>query len=215
MNSLQGNRSPLGARAKKHRPPPQGEMSHISRRAAGATIASRMLAKLPTTSLRPVLPVQARACDPAPRRKYLAAAASSGFTLRERGSVQRRMFIRQVGTSCAWRKSTSLRQVPQVLAGDRADHAPGRVAAQPLHGLDHLAVDALALPGLPRAVGHRGRGGVQRNADAHVVAAQELDGRVVQQRGVGLDAEAEIVGDTARCRRRPPRGSAAARPRGR
>ena len=54
MNSLHGNRSPLGARAKKHRPPPQGEMSHISRRAVGARMASRMLAKLPTISLRPV-----------------------------------------------------------------------------------------------------------------------------------------------------------------
>ena len=54
MNSLQGNMSPLGARAKKQRPPPQGEMSHISRRAVGAMMASRMLAKLPTTSLRPV-----------------------------------------------------------------------------------------------------------------------------------------------------------------
>ena len=43
-----------GQRRRKQRPPPQGEMSHISRRAVGATIASRMLAKLPTISLRPV-----------------------------------------------------------------------------------------------------------------------------------------------------------------
>ena len=107
MNSLHGNRSPLGATAKKQRPPPQGEMSHISRRAVGATIASRMLAKLPTTSRRPVCAVQLLGAiqrgEEMPGRRGVVRASRD----RDRGSVQRRMFIRQVGTSCAWRKSTS------------------------------------------------------------------------------------------------------------
>ena len=54
MNSLQGNTSPIGGDRKEGRPPPQGEMSHIRRRACGARIAIRILAKLATTRRRPV-----------------------------------------------------------------------------------------------------------------------------------------------------------------
>src|SRR3989304_1563745 len=53
-NSLQGNISPLADRAKKHLPPPQGEISHMSLLAVGATMPTSTLAKLATTSLRPV-----------------------------------------------------------------------------------------------------------------------------------------------------------------
>ena len=49
-----GEQIAMAARAKKLRPPPQGEMSHMRRRAVGAKIAIRMLAKFATTSLRPV-----------------------------------------------------------------------------------------------------------------------------------------------------------------
>ena len=54
MNSLHGKRSPFGARATKHLPPPQGEISHIRRRAVGARMERRIFEKLATGSLLPV-----------------------------------------------------------------------------------------------------------------------------------------------------------------
>ena len=215
MNSLHGNMSPLGARAKKQRPPPQGEMSHISRRAAGATMASRMLAKLPTISFRPVFWYSAwraiqRLEEVLGRRRVVGLhAPRAGQRAAEDVHQAGRHFVRV-------EEIDELGQVPQVLAGDGADHAPARIALEPVHGLDAPAGRRPGLPSCFRvrsAIGARGR--VQRNADADLVPAEELDGRIVQQRGVGLDAEAEVVARIARCRRRRPRGSAAARPRGR
>ena len=133
----QGEEAPPAAAGRDvaHQPPGRG--GHDGQQDVGEIAHDQLAARLL---------VQLVACDPGPRRKYLAAGASSGFTLRERGSVQRRMFIRQVGTSCAWRKSTSFARCRRFSLRDRADHAPARVALEPVHGLEHLAIDAAALP---------------------------------------------------------------------
>ena len=53
-NSLHGKRSPFADTATKHRPPPQGEISHIKRRAVGATMPASTFAKFATTIFLPV-----------------------------------------------------------------------------------------------------------------------------------------------------------------
>ena len=137
----------------------------------------------------------ARASRSRASRKCRAAAASSGLhrpRLRQRATQN----VHQAGRHLvAVEEIDQLTQLAEVLAGDRADDAPGRVASEPLHRFQDLPLDALALPVLARAVGHRGGRRIERNADADAAAAEERDGLVVQQRGVGLDAEAEIVGE--------------------
>ena len=46
--------SPFAATAKKHLPPPHGEMSHMRRLALGAIMPKRILAKFATINFLPV-----------------------------------------------------------------------------------------------------------------------------------------------------------------
>jgi hypothetical protein len=88
-----------------------------------------------------------------------------------------------------------LGQVPQVLAGSPCKSRSSPDSREAVHRVDHLAVDALAFPVLPRAVGDRRPWGRPAKCRCSPRAGGgKAIGRVVQQRGVGLDAEAEIAG---------------------
>ena len=84
-------------------------------------------------------------------------------------------------------------KVPHVCGGDGADDAPALVAVEPLHGIKHLLEGPLVFPVFPSAVGNLCGWGVQRNPDANFAAREELNGCIVQQRRIGLDAEQKIL----------------------
>src|SRR3990167_2863349 len=78
MNSPQGIISPAAVIVKKHLPPPQGEISHISLRAVGAMIPKIILAKLPMMILWRE-PIEHLIASSTALIKYLAIYLSSGF----------------------------------------------------------------------------------------------------------------------------------------
>src|SRR3989338_7197351 len=78
INSPQGIILPEEVTVRKHLPPPQGEISHIRRRAFGATIPNKQLVKFPIIILCPDFFESAIALSTA-SIKYFAISASSGF----------------------------------------------------------------------------------------------------------------------------------------
>ena len=90
-------------------------------------------------------------------------------------------------------KLDELREMAHVPVGNGADDAPCVVAPEPLHRLDHLLVHASALPVHPRpsrnGLGRR----VERYPYADIAALEKIHRRAVKERGVGLDAETEVL----------------------
>src|SRR3989338_2809505 len=106
VNSPQGIMSPLAVMVKKQRPPPQGEMSHINRRATGAMMARRVLVKLPTMILWLEV-LDKRTAVLTALIKQRVKTASSGFNAAMGARVNLTGFIKTQGTFFPCRNLTN------------------------------------------------------------------------------------------------------------
>src|SRR3989338_8646150 len=102
-----GGLAPPGAGVKKNpRPPPQGEMSHINRRATGAMMARMVLVKLPTMILWLEV-LDKRTAVLTALIKQRVKTASSGFNAAMGARVNLTGFIKTQGTFFPCRNLTN------------------------------------------------------------------------------------------------------------